>query len=113
MPMRDAGDDALAAWRPAVAPRHVGGRPGFIDEDEPYRVHARLDLAPGCTGLGDIRPRLLGGMLCLFLSVNPSRSSTFHIPPWLTDTPWVARIQARSSSNVASGWTDTRPLIAS
>jgi hypothetical protein len=87
MPVRDAGNDALAAWSPAIAPRHVGGCPGLVEEDKMCRVHARLDLAPGCAGRGNIRPPLLGGVLRLFLSVRPIRSSTFHIPPWLTDTP--------------------------
>jgi len=103
MSMRDTGDDALSAWSPAIATRHVGGRPGFVEEDKPCRVHARLDLTPGCAGLGDIGPPLLGGVLRLSLSIRPSRSSTFHIPPWLTDTPWLASIQARNSSSVASG----------
>jgi hypothetical protein len=42
MPVRDAGDQTLAASGAAVAPRHVVGDPGLVDEDEAGRVQPRL-----------------------------------------------------------------------
>jgi len=81
MPVRNAGDDALATRCPTVSARHVRRRPGLVDEDKPRRIHIWLALAPGCAGLGNVGSVLLSRVLRLFLSVSPSRSSAFHIPP--------------------------------
>src|SRR3954463_886270 len=112
MPVRHAGNEPFAARRPAVTPRHIGRCPGLIDEDQVRRVQIRLLFAPARAGGGAIRAGLLGGVVRLFLSVRPSRSSAFHIPPWLTDIPWLESSQARSSSSVASGYVATRWRIA-
>ena len=68
--------------------------------------------APSRAGLGNVGATLLGRVVRLFLSVSPSRSNVFHMPPWLTDTPWFVNTQARSSSSVASGCDETRSRIA-
>ena len=39
--MGHAGAQSLAARRPAVAARHIGRRPGFVDKDEPVRIEIR------------------------------------------------------------------------
>jgi hypothetical protein len=59
--MRHRRDQALAARAAAVAPRHVGGGPGLIDEDEPRRVHEALPAAPARALAGDVETVLLGG----------------------------------------------------
>jgi hypothetical protein len=45
-PMRDLGDEALTARRPAAPRRHVGLGPGLIDEDQALRLDATLILDP-------------------------------------------------------------------
>jgi hypothetical protein len=52
----------MATFGPAIAPRHVGLHPGFVDENELRRGQLRLLLAPFNACLGNVRTRLLGGM---------------------------------------------------
>ena len=66
MPVGDGGDQALAGLAPAVAPRHVGGRAGLVEEDEPRRVHEALPDPPAAALLGNVGPILLGGSQGLF-----------------------------------------------
>ena len=60
MAMRRLVHQALALRRPAMAPDHVGGQPGFIDEHQLGPIHARLGGDVGLAGFGDIGPILLG-----------------------------------------------------
>jgi hypothetical protein len=54
MAVRDAGEQALAAQAAAIAPRHVGGSTGLVDEDKACGVQAVL----ACIG-----PLLFSGSL--------------------------------------------------
>src|SRR5262249_59422664 len=60
--VRDGGDQTMAALAAAALPRHVGRRPGLVNEDEPGRVHRRLPLAPRRARGSYIRPAPLGGV---------------------------------------------------
>ncbi len=59
--------DPLALWTAAVARRHVGGRPGFVDKDELLGLQSTLPSEPGLAGGGDVLVRLLGSLMRLFL----------------------------------------------
>jgi hypothetical protein len=54
------GDQALADRPAAVAPGHVGGGAGLVDEDKPRRVHEALPDAPQPALAGDVGTVLLG-----------------------------------------------------
>ena len=69
MPVWHADPQALAAWCPAVAPGHVGGRPGLINEDELLGIKIELVLEPGQAPLQDVRAVLFAGVRRLFLRV--------------------------------------------
>lgn len=56
----------------ALAPRYVGCRARFIDEDQVFRVQANLARTPFLAGLGDIGAILFGGPLRLFMGAKPS-----------------------------------------
>jgi hypothetical protein len=60
-------DQALASWAPAVAPDHVRGRAGFIQEHEAPGVHVALPDPPVAAILGDVSSVLLGRPQLLFL----------------------------------------------
>jgi hypothetical protein len=62
MALRDAGAQPLALGRPAIPTRHVGGRPGLVDEHQTLRIDIELTLEPLPAPLHDIWPVLLGGM---------------------------------------------------
>jgi len=64
--MRHAHPKPLAALAAAMAARHVGRGPGFIDEDEALGVEIGLAVEPGLPALQDIRPILLAGVRGLF-----------------------------------------------
>jgi hypothetical protein len=49
-----------------MATRHVGGRPGFVDENEALGVQIRLIVEPVFASLQDVRTFLLGGVRGLF-----------------------------------------------
>ena len=86
VPVRYRIDQPLARCRPAVEPDHVGLGPGLVDEDQPARVKRRLALTPFRTGLGDVRPILLGRPERLFFSVRPSSFNVCQISPTLAET---------------------------
>jgi hypothetical protein len=50
----------------AMAARHVGFGPGFVDEDQPPRINRRLARLPSLTPPGDVRPVLFGGAKAFF-----------------------------------------------
>ena len=68
MTKRRVADQPLADPTPAVARRHVRGRPGFIDENEFPRVEGRLVLPPCGARGGDVRTFLLGRAKRFFYS---------------------------------------------
>jgi len=49
-----------------MAPRHVGGRPGLVDEHEPIGVEIGLSVEPGAALAQNVRAILLDGVAGLF-----------------------------------------------
>lgn len=58
---RGAGDELCSSRRPAPDRRHVGLRPGLIDEDEASGIKPTLILLPLGSPARDLRPQLLDG----------------------------------------------------
>jgi hypothetical protein len=58
---RRFGDEAFASGASAMGARHVGFRPGLVDEDKPPRIDRRLTRLPPLTPPGDVRTVLFGG----------------------------------------------------
>jgi len=56
-----------------MAARHVGGGPGFVDEDEPLGVEVGLGVKPEVALAQDVRTVLLDGVAGLFFLVMPRR----------------------------------------
>jgi len=61
-----------------------------------------LAVQPGDARFDEIPTVLLGRAEALFLSVNPSWASAFHITAWLIETPCSRNIQVRNSAIVTS-----------
>jgi len=85
-----------------MAPRHVGGGPGLVDEDQFVGIEIELALEPFLAALQDIGTVLLRGVAGLFLRVIPCRAKKRHSVAMLTLTPRAASI-IRNSANVGSG----------
>jgi hypothetical protein len=79
VPVRDGADQALAPRCAAARPGHVGRGPGFIEEDQALWIERGERRRPFPARIGDIVTPLLLGLQVLFLSVRPSRVTTFHI----------------------------------
>jgi len=60
--VRNLGDEREAALHPAMGARHIGFRPGFVDEDEALWIKLRLDFLPARAMTGNVGPILLGGI---------------------------------------------------
>ena len=73
MAVRDLGDERLALVAPSVGPRHIGFRPGLINEHQALGVYVPLEREPAGAASGNIRTVLLLGEECLFLNVLPMR----------------------------------------
>jgi hypothetical protein len=71
----------LAARRPPVPARHVGGGPSLVDKDEALRVEIELSLEPVLAPLHDVRSILLAGVRGLFLRVILWRSRNRQSAP--------------------------------
>jgi hypothetical protein len=85
-----------------MAARHVGGGPGFVDEDEAAGVARRLAANEKPPLLGYVGPILLGGAETLFLSVMFCALRNRHKLAILMLIPRPARAP-RISCNVRSG----------
>lgn len=81
MAVWNGGSQTFAALAAAMCSRHVGRRPGLINEDEPVTIELALALAPGFPPRQDIRAILLGGMGGLFLRVMLWRPKKRRIVP--------------------------------
>jgi hypothetical protein len=57
-----------------MAAGHIGGGPGFVDEDEALRVQIELAIEPVLALLQDVGAILLDGVASLFLRVMPWRT---------------------------------------
>jgi hypothetical protein len=68
VPMRHGGDQAMAAFCPAIVPRHVGLHRAFINENKLRCSQFRLLLAPFSACLGHVITILLGRVEGLFLN---------------------------------------------
>ncbi len=64
--MREPHAEPLAPWAAPVAPRHVRGRPAFVDEHEFLGVEIGLRLEPGAALPQDVCAVLLNRMPGLF-----------------------------------------------
>ena len=69
MAVGHTGAQAFASSAAAMAARHIGRRPGFVDEHEPVGVEVDLVLEPVPATAQDVGPVLLGGVRGLFLRV--------------------------------------------
>ena len=66
VPVRDRGTAAGAAFRAAIAPRHLGRGAGLVDEDQPFGVEIGLSLEPGPPAARHVGPLLLAGVCRFF-----------------------------------------------
>jgi hypothetical protein len=111
--MGDGSQKTFPLFCSATEPRHVGRRPGLIDEDQPLNIQAVLTFTPDSAAGRDVLALLFGGMARLFFSVKPSASNVAHMVAAQTFTPRSWATQAASSSSVASGFAFTRATSAS
>ena len=102
MPEGDAGAQALTPPAATMAPCHVGGGPGLVDEDQLVGVEIELAVEPLLAALQDVGTILLRCMAGLFLRVIPWRAKKRHSVAMLTLTPRSASI-SRNSASVGSG----------
>jgi len=82
--VRHASAQSLSSRGPAVTSRHVGRRPGFVDEDQRLGVEVELAVEPLLTSLQDVGAVLLGRVRRLFLRVIPRRLKNRQIVPSAT-----------------------------
>ena len=61
MAMGKAHAQARAAPTPPGAARHVGGRPGLVNEDQAFGIEVGLGVEPGAALAQNIRAVLLDG----------------------------------------------------
>ena len=85
--MRYPGPSPFAAPAPAMAPRHVGGRPGLVDEHQLLGIKVELAVEPVLALLQDVGTVLLGGVRGLFLRVILWWSKNRHSVPMPTGVP--------------------------
>jgi len=79
--MRNADPQPFTTPTSAVAARHVGRGPGFVDEDQALGIEVELSLEPAFAPLGDIGTILLRGVGRLFLRVMAWRTKKRWIVP--------------------------------
>jgi hypothetical protein len=84
-----------------MAPGHIGGGPGLVDEDEALRIEIELALEPVLPPLQDIGAVLFTRVRSLFLRVMVWRAKKRWIVPKPKTRPCSVRL-ARTSSMVAS-----------
>ena len=87
MAMRDGGSQPLPLGRAAVAARHIGGGPGLVHEDQPFRIKIELALEPGLATFQNVGALLLGRVRGLFLSEIWRRSKKRQIADTLKRWP--------------------------
>ena len=76
--VRDLGRQPLAARRPAPERRHIGLRPGFVDEDEAARIDPALMGGPPRAPSRHVGAIPLAGDQRLFLCVSRSAWTNSH-----------------------------------
>src|SRR3954469_810566 len=110
--MRHASPQPPPARGPPVAPGHVGGSPGLVDEDQPFGIEIQLALKPGLAPLADVGPILLGRVRRLFLRVIWCRRQKRQSALTLTKAPCSAK-RALNSGRVMSGTSSKAAWISS
>src|SRR3954451_5840030 len=88
--------------RSSVAPGHVGGGPGLVDEDQPLGIEIQLALEPRLAPLSDVGPVLLFRVSGLFLRVIWCRRQKRQSALTLTCAAFSAK-RAFNSGRVMSG----------
>ncbi len=76
--MRHGTDQPLPSWRAAAGAGHVRRCPSLVEEDEAVGIEQWLPRRPGQARFDYVIALLLFGLEVLFLSVRPSRATTFH-----------------------------------
>src|SRR3954466_3015419 len=110
--MRHASPQPPPARGPPVAPGHVGGSPGLVDEDQPFGIEIELALEPGLAPLANVGTILLGGMRRLFLRVILWRGQKRQSALTLTKAPCSAS-RVFNSGRVMSGTAASAAWISS
>jgi hypothetical protein len=110
--MRHASPQALPARGSSVAPSHVRGSPGLVDEHQPFGIEIQLALEPGLAPLANVGPVLLGGIRRLFLRVIWWRRQKRQSALTLTWAPCSAS-RAFNSGRVMSGTSASAAWIRS
>src|SRR5215217_2848442 len=102
----------LTAPRPSVAPGHVGGGPGLVDEHQPRRVEIQLALEPRLAPPADVGAVLLGRVRRLVLREILCRRQKRQSALTLTWAPFSAK-RAFNSGRVMSGTSASAAWIRS
>jgi hypothetical protein len=95
--LRNLVDKSLSLRRPAAKPRHVGLRPGLIDEDEAPGIDEPLVGSPSFAVAIYVRATLLARDKRLFLSVTPIRRKNRLIIEVSALTPRSASSRSQSA----------------
>lgn len=66
VPGRCIAPDPLSPWAAPIAPDHVGGDAGLVEEDQALGTERRLHRPPCLAPRDDVRPELLGGVDAFF-----------------------------------------------
>lgn len=79
MPVRDIANKTFSPGRTAPRAGHIRRRPSLVEKDKTCGIKCCLQLRPGAAGFDYILALLLLGLEVLFLSVRPSRATTFQM----------------------------------
>jgi hypothetical protein len=101
MTVGEAHPQVLASGTAAMAAGHVGGGPGFVDEDEALRIQIALAIEPVLPLLQDVGAVLLDGVASLFLRVMPRRTKKRCSPATDTCRPTPISAWRNSSSEMS------------
>ena len=82
-----AHPQALPLGTPAMAARHVRSGPGFVDEDEAFRLQIELTVEPALPLPQDVGAVLLDRVPGLFFRVMPWRAKKRCNVPMPTEAP--------------------------
>ena len=96
MAVRNCDTAALPARRPPVAPHHVGGGCGLVQEHDAVRIEVELALEPPLARLHHVWAVLLSRVERPFLRLMPWRLKKRDSPLKLTVAPCSCKV-ARTS----------------
>src|ERR1700679_2062829 len=95
-------DASTALWSAAIASRHVGRSPCFVNEYQLFHVHLRLRLMPCQPRRLHVLALLFAGVQRFFLKVRFHLFNWCQRAPTLTEIPCAAN-RSRSCSSVNPG----------